>query len=307
MSTENIDLNVDVDALGSLGEEGEEKTALLETLRPSAEEANAEIGMEAFSLLFSGTKFMKELGGTISSFTSKMSDMASGLVSKITPSVMKSNSTDIYAVLEDLAAQANHATLARSIKLVNPPKMSGNWMDYAIHLNAMVDVVSTIDKDVLSPLAEYLAKGINSPDTFLSNTYTPKYVEKDIKKFQATMKGFFKGTPQEFVYWGSAFRRNSEVPLFINNLIEAKRKSQVLQPETVAKSVSVIAERAKLIAEKFAQPTSGMKLNQKHSKMLSEIIFYAANMVELYTVVIQLVYELDQCVKYSMEKIEQNP
>lgn len=304
-SADEVKITSDIDSLGAVEKEGAEKLKMLAVLRPTMESANAGVGMEAFSVLFSGTKFMKELAGMMSGFTDKMSNLVTGLTANLTPAVMKSTNTDEYAKLEQMAARMNYATMAKSIKLINPPKLSTNWLDYATHLNTIVDVTSNIDKDVLSPLAEYLAKAINKPDTLLSNSYTPKYVEKDIKKFQNTMKDFFKGVPKEHVYWGAAFRRNAEVPLFINTLIEAKRKTQILQPETVKKSVEVIAQRAKILAEKFENPTSGMKLNPKHSKVMSDIIFYAANMVELYTIVLQMIYELDQCVKYSMDEFNQ--
>lgn len=256
-----------------------------------------EASQESFTKYFAGSKLLKSISKGLSGITEEMSDTASMVVSRLSNVFGKKE--DLY-YLTEYANKHDYFSIAKTIKLYNPQGLKSKWLPYANYLVSLAEEVVTIDSDILYPLGEFLAKAINQPSVLLNATGKPIVsVSKTDKQFDDTRKyiqKLFSGSQKEFVYWSEAFDRNTDVPVFIDKLIQAKSIINKVDPNAIKKQVDTITSRAKTLAEMLEKPTSGVMLSEAQSKQLSQMLMLSARYVELYSITIQLIYELERCV-----------
>ena len=179
-----------------------------------------------------------------------------------------------------------------------------DWLTYANWLNDVTAIVSSIDRDLLAPIAEYLGRAINKPDNLSSIGFKPKYQEKDYDAIKTQMKRIFSGATTEKVYFDRAFNNNGDVEQFRKVMQQVSANTQLLLPETVQKSTQLIRDRANLIADGINKPDSKYVLNKKQSEYISEVLYLTAQYVTLYSVVLALVDEFYICIKTTAANLK---
>ena len=270
-------------------------------------QANApvEVSQEAFTKYFAGSKLLKSLAEGLSGITESMSESAGTVISRLTNIFGKKS--DLY-LLTEYAVRHDYFSIAKTVKLYNPQGLKSKWLPYATYLVELAEEVVTIDQDVLYPLGEFLAKAINQPSVLLNATGKSVIsINKTDKQFEETQKRIqklFSGSQKEFIFWGEAFDRNTDVSVFIEKLGLAKSTIDKVDPNVIKKQVDTITSRAKSLYEMFKNPTSGVMLSETQSKQLSRMLILAARYVELYSIVIQLIYEMERCVINTQRYIE---
>lgn len=256
--------------------------------------------VEAFTLFSPGGNFMTKFADYIVNFTDNISNIAKDFIEKINNINLGKGD---YLALSNHAKKYQYFSISSKTELYQPTKLGVDWLTYSKYLKEMTELTSRIDQNVLGPIQAYLAKIINDPNILMSASFKPKYTITDTEKLQKEMAAIFNGPQVEKTLWGNAFKRNEDVTEFVKNMSDIKRNCDALKPDTVAKSVSVISERANLISESIKKNDSKYTFNPKQTKYLSEVLFVCAKYTELYAVVIQLVYELEQCINISQQKL----
>lgn len=256
--------------------------------------------LEAFNIFSSGGEFLKKFADYLTGATNLIDD----LKNKITNLLSSTNiGQGDYTKLLNHASQNQYFHISKKTMLYQPTRLSVDWLTYSQYLKTLLNVTSLIDRDVLAPVQEYLARAINDPALLASSSFKPKYTLKDTEAIQKEMGKIFNGPVVEKVIWSKAFKRNEDVSEFANNMVDIRRLCDTLKPTTVNKSVDVISNRVKTLSEHLKNPNGNYNLNPKHTKYLSDVVFVCAKYVELYAVVLQLVYELEQCVVVSSKKL----
>lgn len=257
--------------------------------------------VEAFNIFTPGSNFMSAFGDFIDGFTDKLNGIKESIVQSVTEFKLGDGSGSTK--LMNYARGTTYFSISKRQKLFQVNKLGVYWLEYAEFLKYLTDITSCVDRDVLTPAQEYFAKAINNPSLLTSNTFKPKYQIKDVDAIQKQMGKIFNGPVREKITWGEAFKRNEDVPEFINKLEEVKRNVDTLKPDTVNKAVSILSERANIIAKNVRENNSAYVLNPKQTKHISDILFVCAKYVEMYAVAIQLVYELEQCIDISTKQL----
>lgn len=291
-----------VDAVGNLRKVDEKMRQFEQNLTMNLP---TEVSQESFTKYFAGSKLMKSMSEGLNSITENMSIGINNVINGLRD-VFGSKPPLFY--LTDFSRSHDYFSIAKTIKLYNPQGLKSKWLPYAQFLVKLAEEVITIDQAVLYPLGEFLAKAINQP-TILMNATNKSVInvaksDKQYDDTKKTIQKLFSGSQKEFVYWNEAFDRNTDVPAFIETLMQAKNVVGKVDPESIKKQVETIASRAKTLSEMLEKPTSGITLSPAQSKFMSETLMLAARYVELYTITLQLIYELEQCVVNSQSRLE---
>lgn len=298
---QNTDQPIVVDAVGNLRKTDESIQQFRQNLAMNLPTE----AQESFTKFFAGSKLLKSMGEGLNKITESMVSSIDGVVEGLKNVFGKKQ--DLYFLI-NYAQGRDYYSLQKNIKLFNPQGLKSKWLPYAQFLVTLSEDVVSVDKDVLYPLGEFLAKAINQP-AILMNATSKNVVNlgKSEQQYDQTKKQIqklFSGSQKEFVLWGEAFDRNTDVSAFMEKLQQAKSTIDKADPNAIKKQVDLIAQRAKTLSDMLAQPTSGVTLSQAQSKQMSDLLMLAARYTELYTVAIQLIYELEHCVIASQQRIQ---
>lgn len=298
---QNTDQPIVVDAVGHLRKTDEN----IQQFRQNIAMNLPTEAQESFTKFFVGSKLLKSMGEGLDKITESMVSSIDGVVEGLKNVFGKKQ--DLYFLI-NYAQGRDYYSLQKNIKLFNPQGLKSKWLPYAQFLVNLSEDVVSIDKDVLYPLGEFLAKAINQP-AILMNATSKNIVnigksEQQYSQTKKQIQKLFSGSQKEFVLWGEAFDRNTDVSAFMEKLQQAKSTIDKADPNAIKKQVDLISQRAKTLSDMLAQPTSGITLSQAQSKQMSELLMLAARYTELYTVAIQLIYELEHCVIASQQRIQ---
>lgn len=264
------------------------------------------VAVEAFTQWMPGTDFMNSVSDFFKSFTNKLGEAAdklSELGQKIKSDFIGVDDNGLSKMSRYVAGRQYFA-ISKTAKVYQPHQLGVDWLTYANWLNDVTAVVSSIDRDLLGPIAEYLGRAINKPDNLSSIGFKPKYQEKDYDAIKTQMKRIFSGATTEKVYFGRAFNNNGDVEQFRKVMQQVSANTQLLLPETVQKSTQLIRDRANLIADGINKPDSKYVLNKKQSEYISEVLYLTAQYVTLYSVVLALVDEFYICIKTTAANLK---
>ena len=274
--------------------------------RDSGESEVDSVAVEAFTQWMPGTDFMSSVSDFFKSFTTKLGEAADKLADlgqKIKSDLVGVDDNGLSKLARYVSGRQYFA-ISKTTKVYQPHQLGVDWLTYANWLNDTTAIVSSIDRDLLGPIAEYLGRAINKPDNLSSIGFKPKYQEKDYNAIKNQMKRIFSGATTEKVYFGRAFNNNGDVEQFRKVMQQVSANTQLLLPETVQKSTQLIRDRANLIAEGINKPDSKYVLNKKQSEYISEVLYLTAQYVTLYSVVLALVDEFYICIKTTAANLK---
>ena len=262
--------------------------------------------IEAFTEWMPGTEMMNNLSDYFTRFADKINEgknKLQELVGKAKEYASRAFADDI-SKLSIYASNRQYFMISKTAKVYQPDGLGVSWLQYAKWLEQVSLTVSTIDKDLLGPVAEYLGKGINRPENFASLSFKPIYQKKDIEGIKGEMKKIFSGPKVEKVFWGKAFGNNNEAVELTNVIRTVIQNANLLDPSTVQKSTGLIVERANIIANGMKKPDSRYILNKKQSEYISEVLYLCAQYVTLYGTVLGLIDEFVNCINLTSRNLK---
>ena len=270
------------------------------------DELNQTTSIEAFTEWMPGTEMMNNLSDYFTGFADKINEGKNKLQELVGKAKEYASRpfADNISKLSIYASNRQYFMISKTAKVYQPDGLGVGWLQYAKWLEQVSLTVSTIDKDLLGPVAEYLGKGINRPENFASLTFKPIYQKKDIEGIKGEMKKIFSGPKVEKVFWGKAFGNNNEAVEVTNVIRTVVQNADLLDPNTVQKSIGLIVERANIIANGMKKPDSRYILNKKQSEYISEVLYLCAQYVTLYGTVLGLIDEFVNCINLTARNLK---
>lgn len=265
-----------------------------------------EVSTESFTQWMPGTEFMTSLSDYFTGFTDKINEAIAGAV-KVKDELAKYIANIREGEVGKIAIYANrkqYFMISKTVKVYQPHQLNVSWVEYADWLRRNVEDLSSIDRQLLGPIAEYLGRSINKPDMLSSLTVKPQYQLKDIEKIKGEMKRIFSGPGVEKVYWGKAFQNNGQAQELVQLMNKVADAVELLKPDTVLKTSDLIVERANLISQGIKKADSKYILNKKQSQHISEVLFLCAQYVTMYSVLLTLVDEFISCIKLTATNLK---
>lgn len=272
----------------------------LDKIRRKLDIGVTEVSVESFNLLESGGNAIKSMASNISKFVSAVTGNIKQLAANL--NAVKTGTHD-YGKLVRYADGHDYFAIRDSVKLYQVARLSMKWKPYMQELLPMAVIASQVKDDVLVPLIEYLARGINDPALFQSNNHKPKYKLADIESTRRKLQKIFSGPTTEYITWGQAFDRNTDVSETISIYSELTQLMEKVKPAVMKESVDLLAQHANIVLKNMENPQAGFMMSKATVKVLGEAIYVAAKYVEFYTAIIQLAYEFDQCLTASQAKL----
>lgn len=261
---------------------------------------------EAFTVFTPGSDTMVKIGETFSQFNDLLKEGSKKVaeVGEVVTNFVKNLVTDrgIYERMNTFATKSNYYNVHKTMKLTQVTKLGIGWLDYAKNLQKLTEKMVLIDRDLLYPFQQYLAQGLNDPSKFNSTSFRPKYQVEDAQKLQQEIIGWFKGPMTGHIPWGKAFGNNKEATEFVAILLSIRKQIAQLPPETVDKSVNSISNKAKILIDGITHKDGKFTLSETQINHLKTLFDLTARYVELYAHLINMLNELDMCIKDSFQQ-----
>lgn len=273
---------------------------VLENIRKTRQDIDLQLSNESISgFLDAGAKAIKGIVNNLRGLVSGLSGSVQGFMGEMLK--LKTVKGD-YGVLLRYSQDNDYFAIKGSTKLYQINRLGIKWKPYTQELYKLALIASDVNEGILAPMITYFAKGINDPSLFASQTHKPKYQRKDIEATQKQLRSIFSGPLNEFITWGQAFDRNSDVPEMLAIYRDVQELLTKFKPDAMKKSVDLLAEYATKVFDELEKENSDYAITKNQISQLSEGLFVAAKYVEFYTVVVQLAYEIDQVIIGSQQK-----
>lgn len=258
-----------------------------------------EVSTEAVTDFTPGQGFTDKLKGLYAStaefISNRLEDVFKG----------KPDPVDLAKMLQ--IAEQFRTSEMQDVQVMQVPRLSKPWLEFAQALEGLQNVTLNIDKDLIYPFHQYVGKAVNNPSLLSSHSFNPEgYKFVDVSEHRKTLEKFLSAPQKDFVRWPDVFPRQKDVIEFERVLQKIVIEDRKLSPMTVEKSLANLNGLVRQLIDDIDDPSSPYILNKRSASYLSEMLLQIAKHVELYVLTHNFVNDLLNCALKTQETLGVN-